>query len=188
VYAECRGKELPGSYNHVLLSRLFHIQSSRWSDLADDHMNSVHREIASFVRAALAHIITDEQVHSEVLEISMTFLQGNLQAAKQELRRLCEDEKLQPITYNHYYTDNIQKARQENMRNILKKAMNETTAQDWNGKLHISNNSFDSAKLLSSLQNRIIVDMDAQACTEALSSLDAYYKVSFSFIPTRDLS
>lgn len=132
-----------------------------------------------FVRAALAHVIKDEQVHSEVLETTIASLQKNIQAAKQELEVLCEDEKLQPITYNHYYTDNIQKARQEAMRNMLKKAMDETTAQDWNGRVHISNSSFDAAKLLSSLQTRIIVDMDAQACAEALSSLHAYYKVGY---------
>lgn len=51
--------------------------------------------------------------------------------------------------------------------------MNETTTQNWNGKLHVSNNSFDAAKLISSLQNRIIVDMDAQATAEALSGLYA---------------
>jgi len=55
--------------------------------------------------------------------------------------------------------------------------MNETSAQDWNGKLHISNNSVDAEKLLASLQKRIVVDMDAQACTEALAGLSAYYKV-----------
>jgi hypothetical protein len=60
---------------------------------------------------------------------------------------------------------------------MVRKGMNETTTQDWNGKLHVSNNNFDAAKLLSALQNRIIVNMDAQASAEALSGLYAYYKV-----------
>jgi hypothetical protein len=60
---------------------------------------------------------------------------------------------------------------------MIGKAMNDNAAQGWSGKLHVSNNNFDAAKLLSSLQSRIVVDMDAQACAEALSGLNAYYKV-----------
>ncbi len=55
--------------------------------------------------------------------------------------------------------------------------MVEVTTQDWNGKLHVSNNVVDAEKLVASLQKRIIVDMDAQACAEALAGLLAYYKV-----------
>ena len=43
---------------------------------------------------------------------------------------------------------------------------------------HVSNNNFDAAELLSALQSRIIVDMDEQACVEALSGLRADYKVT----------
>ena len=46
--------------------------------------------------------------------------------------------------------------------------MNETSAQDWNGKLHISNNSVDTDKLLASLQKRTVIDIDTQACYKAI--------------------
>ena len=177
IYVKNRGKELPGNYNHILLSELYHVQSSRWPVLARDHLENVFDEIVSFVAAALRHITADDQVLVEILELTTLSLQKNMQAAKDELEKLCHDEKLQPITYNHYYTDNIQNARQEATKRIIKKAMNETTTQDWNGKLHVSNTTWDAAKLLSSLQNRITVNMDGQACAEALSGLQAYYKV-----------
>jgi predicted urease superfamily metal-dependent hydrolase len=129
------------------------------------------------VEAALSHITQDELVLMEILEITTFSLQENMQAAKDELDKLCHDEKLQPITYNHYYTDNIQNARQDATKKMIRKAMNETTTQDWNGKLHISNTTWDAAKLLASLQSRVTVNMDGQACAEALSGLHAYYKV-----------
>ena len=177
MYTESRGKELPGNYNHILLSRLFHAQSSRWPDLAVSHLDNVHHEITCFAQAALQHVIKDDRVCTNVLDSASATLRAHVEGAKKELDKLCRDEQIQPITYNHYYTDNIQNARQEALRKLLKKAMNETASQDWNGKLHVSNNTFDAAKLLSSLQSRIIVDMDAQACAEALSGLNAYYKV-----------
>jgi hypothetical protein len=37
-----------------------------------------------------------------------------------ELDGLCCDERLQPITYNHYYTDNIQNARQAELKNFIR--------------------------------------------------------------------
>ncbi len=55
--------------------------------------------------------------------------------------------------------------------------MNEASTEDWNGKLHISKSSINAEKLVASLQKRVIVDMDAQTCTEALAGLSAYYKV-----------
>lgn len=127
--------------------------------------------------AALGHITPDGQIRSTLWERMEHALLVNKHKAEEELLRLCEDEKQQPITYNHYYTDNVQNARQDSTRKLVKKAMEEASTQDWNGKLHISNNSVDADKLLASLQKRIVVDMDAQACAEALAGLAAYYKV-----------
>ncbi|MCJ1391566.1 hypothetical protein MMC18_004430 [Xylographa bjoerkii] len=178
IYSNSRGKELPGNYNHVLLSELFHIQSGRWRDIAENHLTTIYDEIAEFVVSALSHITKDEGVQTELSDIILVSLQKNRQAAEAELRKLCEDEEQQPITYNHYYTDNVQKARQDSTRKLIRKAMNDATAQDWNGKLHVSNNTVDAEKLLASLQSRIVVNMDGQACAEALAGLQAYYKVA----------
>ena len=62
--------------------------------------------------------------------------------------------------------------------------MNEASAEDRNGRLHISKNSVDAEKLVASLQKLIIVDMNAQACTEALVGLSAYSKVT-TLVPSK---
>jgi hypothetical protein len=161
----------------MLLTEMFHVQSSRWHDIASAHLADVCDEIVAFVEAALKHVSSDERVLVELLEITTSSLLYNKQAAEEELCKIYDDEKRQPQTYNHYYTDTIQNARLESTRNMLKNAMQEVSNQDWNGKLHISNNSVDSHRLLTSLQNRITVNMDEQACEEALAGLKAYYKV-----------
>ncbi|KAK5017524.1 hypothetical protein LTR16_000589 [Cryomyces antarcticus] len=178
IYIKNRGKELPGNYNHVLLSELFHIQSSRWHEIAENHLETLHEKITAFVIAVLHHIARDEQVLVELLDITGGSLLRSKKAAKDELQKLLEDEKQQPITYNHYYTDNVQHSRQESTRKLLRKAMDETRRYDWNGKLHVSNTSFDAEKLLGLLQKRVVVNMDGQACAEALAGLSAYYKVA----------
>ncbi|KAL8783924.1 MAG: hypothetical protein Q9195_009234 [Heterodermia aff. obscurata] len=174
VYVSSRGKELPGNYNHALMSDLFHVQASRWKTIAGKHVETFSNAIEEFVKAAVSHITQEPEIKTKLWERSKLPLLENKQATEEELSRLCEDEKQQPITYNHYYSDNVQKARQDSTRDLIKKTMNEASAEDWNGRLHISNNSVDAEKLVASLQKRIIIDMDAQACTEALVALKTF--------------
>lgn len=171
---------MPGNYNHVFLSELFSVQSSRWHQIAEDHLNHLYEEIVGFVKSALSHVVQNEQVLYELLEIASTSLQRSKQNAEEELKKLCDDEKQQPITYNHYYTDNVQKSRQDSTCQMIRTAMDEARQVDWNGRFHVSNTQVDAEKLLTSLQSRITVNMDSQACEEALAGLNAYYKVNTS--------
>ena len=111
IYINSRGRELPGNYNHVLMSELFHIQSSRWYTIANDHMTTLYGEIKAFMKAVLNHITRDGQILAELLEITKLSLPKSKHAGDEELSRICQDKKQQPITYNHYYTDNVQNAR-----------------------------------------------------------------------------
>ncbi|KFZ20776.1 hypothetical protein V502_02980 [Pseudogymnoascus sp. VKM F-4520 (FW-2644)] len=178
VYVRTRGKELPGNYNHVLLSELFHEQSSLWGQFASDHVAHLFDKTRVFVEKTLLHVITEDKVRGEILQLATARLEISRQNAQVELQKIIDDEKRQPITYNHYYTDNIQNARHESLKKAIQKAMKVVVDEDWHGKFHISNNQLDSEKLLASLQKRVVVNMDDQACSEALAGLAAYYKVA----------
>ena len=178
MYLESRGKELPGNYNHVLLTDLFHLQSSRWLSIAEEHAEKVAQKIATYVNGALKYLIVDERVLAELTEMVDQELRRNKELATAELQKLWQDERTQqPITYNHYYTDNVQKSRQSSARGELRSAVQQAVDKDWNGKFHFVNNSVDETRFLDSLQRRIIVNMEEQACNEALIGLKAYYKV-----------
>jgi hypothetical protein len=174
---QTRGRELPGNYNYVLLSELFHEQSTRWQSIAEDHVAKVNHVVTAFVEMALLRVIREDNVRREISAFTSSGLEEGAHLASQELQRIIADEKLQPITYNHYYTDNIQKARQDSLRKSIQKVMRGVIDDDFHGKLHVSNTITDVDKLLASLERKVIVDMDDQACTEALASLNAYYKV-----------
>ena len=180
TYRENRGKELPGNTNHVLLSELFHTQASRWPKIAESHIAKVHRIITDFMRLALDHVVKEDAVRSEIADIVALYLRKNIQASKAELVRLLEDEQQQqPITYNHYYTDNIQRSRQDNTKAAVEKGLIETGVITWsNGKMTGGNTMVNGGQLLTALQQTINVDMDKQASEEALAGLDAYYKAS----------
>jgi hypothetical protein len=104
-------------------------------------------------------------------------LDNSLRKAHEELRNILSDEQGYPITYNHYYTDNIQKAREDASREGLQASMDHAVANECNGKLHVSNTPMGLTKLASSLKSRLVVDMTKQACEESLAALNAYYKV-----------
>lgn len=73
--------------------------------------------VTQFVDSAIQFVVRDEQVRQSLRRIIMNTLNENVQKAYQELIRLLHDERGHPITYNHYYTDNIQKARQDGFDN-----------------------------------------------------------------------
>ena len=178
VYHDTRGQELPGNYNSAFLTELFHEQSSRWPTIARKHILQLHGEICEFIQRTLAHEVKEDHVYQEMQKILSRSLRANLDAALAELQRLCDDEKMQPITYNHYYTDNIQKSRQDNARRAFEHAL-KCGLNEWSGSSDIKNAiRSNNSVLLASMQSRLIVDMDRQACEEAKTSLKAYYKVS----------
>ncbi|KAF9876541.1 dynamin [Colletotrichum karsti] len=179
TYRDTRGRELPGNYNHILLAELFHEQSSPWRSIAESHLDAVSHSISKWVHQAVSRLFPEERLRADVNTLCQGRLENARRNAYDELRKLLEDEEQHPITYNHYYTDNIQKARNDCQRNAIQNALKET-AKQWaasDGKLDTSNN-FEMARFISTLQPKICVDMDMQACEEALAGLNAYYKVS----------
>ncbi|KAF3050093.1 hypothetical protein E8E11_000215 [Didymella keratinophila] len=178
IYLSNRGRELPGTYNQEVLSELFHEQCSRWGDISRDHLLTVSSLVNGFVCAVLEHIIIDDTVHSNVRARIRQSLDSDLEKARNELHDILKDESAHPITYNHYYTDNTQNARADAAKKHLQTSMDYAIANEWNGKLHVSNTQVDLNRLCSSLKNRVVVDMTEQACEESLEALNAYYKVA----------
>ena len=139
-----------------------------------------------FIDDAVQYISVDDQVSAEMLERIGDLLNESKQGAFEELDKLCNDKSQQPITYNHYYTDNIENARRDTTRNWVRRAMQDAAVAVYNGKLHISNTAADADKLLNALQRQVSIDMDEQACSEVLAAFSAYYKVRSTVLQRRN--
>ncbi|PCG92464.1 Dynamin [Penicillium occitanis (nom. inval.)] len=180
VYTRTRGKELPGNHNSALLAELFHEQSQRWASIAEAHVGAIREIISQWTEKAVKNVIREDEdgLRREVGGILQDFLDSCEKLALEELNKLLEDERRSPLTYNHYYTDNIQKARGDMQKAAVRNAINLAKEQDWNGKLHINNDAWGIERFVVAVESRIVVDMDEQACKEALTQLKAYYKVA----------
>lgn len=181
AYVRTKGKELPGNYNSALLGELFFEQSQPWSHIAENHVDSVLSAVSKWIDKAVDVLFHEEKLRREIRDLLQEWMQGARNQALNELGKLVQDEKRSPLTYNHYYTDNVQKARLDYQRMAMKNVVSEVTQRDWHGKLHIPNCSSEIEKFVSALQARIIVDMEEQACNEAVTELSAYYKVIIIF-------
>ncbi|KAL7795108.1 P-loop containing nucleoside triphosphate hydrolase protein [Trichoderma ceciliae] len=176
AYSRTRGRELPGNYNSALLAELFHEQSQRWPGIAEFHIHSILEIVSQWIQLAVERLIPSESMRGQIHAMLQEWLENTEKLALEELRKLIEDERRSPLTYNHYYTDNVQKARLDAQRKAVQNAVR--AEHDSQGKLHISNITIDIERFVSAIGSRITVDMDEQACNEAITELHAYYKVA----------
>ncbi|KAH9427484.1 hypothetical protein MCOR02_012115 [Pyricularia oryzae] len=178
VYLRTRGRELPGNYNHVLLAELFLEQSSRWLPIATAHVESIIAIVTRWLQHAIRVVLPEDKLRGDVLAICYQWMEDAGNNALMEFDKLKKDEQRQPITYNHYYIDNIQKSRHGFLREAVEGAIKNTASSDYHGKLHVSNIPMDIEKFLEAMKRKVNVDMDDQACAESMAGLEAYYKVA----------
>ncbi|EQB51852.1 hypothetical protein CGLO_08572 [Colletotrichum gloeosporioides Cg-14] len=178
TYLQTRGRELPGNYNHVLLAELFHEQSSPWRDIAERHVSTVFDRVSKWVHRAINRLFHEEHLRRDIDAICQRKLEDSREKAFEELNKIIADEERHPITYNHYYTDNIQQARSDSQKSAFQSALTSTLNNGWSGKMNSIAETSQMEKFLDCLQPKICVDMDEQACEEALAGLNAYYKVA----------
>jgi hypothetical protein len=132
--------------------------------------------VAQFAGSALGFVVKDPKVQHSLTQVIIDTQGVRDQDAYEELDKLLEDEARHPITYNHYYTDNIQKTRLDRLSKHL---------EDYVGNaIQRLESSKDVHRLLSSIQDCANIDMTEQACVDARTDLAAYYKVRSSVLPS----
>ncbi|KAK6515208.1 hypothetical protein TWF506_007552 [Arthrobotrys conoides] len=173
-WLETRGCELPGNTNSDFLTELYHEQCSPWLEIAESHLKKVYDYINLFIQKLFVFIAPDDQVQRNLLKEVEESLRACIDDAKLEMKKLWQDEMTLPMTYNHYYTDNVQKERKDELTGILRSILNDATNGNLNANTHVHTSTIRShLGLLKTEPN-----MEAQACKDAIISLKAYYKVA----------
>ena len=172
ILQRCRGRELPGNFNPMLIGQLFWEQSEPWKQLAEAHVIAISDRCRQFVRRALEHV-APEDVRDRIWEFKVEpALNNALAAGTEELGKILNDKKCHPSAYNHYYTTTIQKNRHKNLEKVVSSV---TTAAT----MKVQEFQYISpVKVRSEMDKAIIKDMDRFSAQEVLDSQQAYYKVS----------
>jgi hypothetical protein len=180
VLFRTRGRELPGNFNPLLIAELFWEQSENWQELAEGHLHDVSRLCTNFVIDLLRGISPSDiyaRIQASTVEES---LKKRLQAGEAELKKLLEDRKRYPMTYNHYYAITIQKMQREKNRTEPERCMKNATTKIGmydNRSNYAEDAKVDDEKVFRDFHEKLELDMDNHSCSEALDDLHAFYKV-----------
>lgn len=177
-----RGRELPGTYNPLIVAELFSQQCHPWTGLVSDLTDKLLAAAYTTVRSVLGHV-ADEQTASalfrNVIEPAMEDLKRDVFEKVEEI--LDPHISGHPITYNHYLTENVQKAQIErHKRNLeiqLQKFFGLDTANGVTDRTQ-SYSPFNLKVLLDKIMSETEPNMDRHSCSVAADFMEAYYKVN----------
>lgn len=176
-----RGRELPGSFNPLLVSELFRDQSRPWERIAREHVHDIWIASRTFLESLLSILADQDTFGSLFTHWVGPVLTERFTKANERLDHLLIDRERHAITYNHYYTEVLQSLRQERQVKELEGKIERFIDSSSNSQ-HAYMGSLDASRLASSLATQSERDMDKFACSELLDSVRAFYKVS-TFIP-----
>ncbi|OAG40182.1 hypothetical protein AYO21_05660 [Fonsecaea monophora] len=183
-----RGRELPGLFNPSIVDELFFDQCRPWQHL----LHETEEKLATAARATVELVV--EHISDSVTGdgIMRFLIRPNLEAIFSKLHKKVE-EVLKPhvkghaITYNHYFTENLQKKRRDAEREGLAEkilafyggGLDPTSDNSEERMFHFST---DTGALLTALLQDTESDMSRFACIDATNAMEAYYKVALKSI------
>ncbi|KAI9649684.1 hypothetical protein NHQ30_002265 [Ciborinia camelliae] len=176
-----RARELPGTFNPMIIADLFREQSQPWEQLARDHIDAVWEAISDFLEHVSEHIAdeaTSNTLFQTIFNPALKQLLADLNNKAEEL--LKPHQSSHPITYSNNFVEKLQEIRQERHKAEIAQVVRShfavsstkatfTPVRDFN---------YDLEKLVIKLANRAEPDIIRFSCSEALDYMYAYYAVA----------
>ena len=167
-----RGRELPGTYNPMLIGELFREYSVDWNSITHRHLRRIWQQAKHFVELVL-HNIADEHVVDMCCRLVIDpELEDILESAVERVDSFLTELKRQPITYNDYFMDTVQKIRRARIEDEMRRKL-ERAIETRRGTIHTE----DAGWAVSGMLSESRLDMDAVAAEEVVDRMFAYYKV-----------
>ncbi|KAI0405870.1 P-loop containing nucleoside triphosphate hydrolase protein [Xylaria palmicola] len=181
IMREGRGRELPGSYNPLIVGELFGKQCKPWGGLVDNLGNCLLQSAHITISAVLDHVADEETATGIIHRIVMPSMETVKEALTDKLEEILHPHlKGHPITYNHYLTENVQKAQAERKRRDMESRLEDFFEDDLAD--GVATYEFSMKSLLDALMSNTEPDMDSYACSMAIDMMQAYYKVALKTV------
>ncbi|KAH8696359.1 P-loop containing nucleoside triphosphate hydrolase protein [Talaromyces proteolyticus] len=176
---QTRGRELPGTFNPMIISDLFMEQCNPWEEITRKHISQVGHAVKVFIGLAVSYVAdkaTSAALMRDIFHPQLDELQQAVEAKTSDL--LKPHREGHPITYNHYFTENLQKIRHQRRESEV--------LQSIQGFFNVSNvdSPYEQSgpiklrELFNSIMQNREPDMCRFASAEALHCMLAYYKVA----------
>ena len=172
-----RGRELPGTFNPLIIGDLFYLQSKPWETIVTECIDTLLEDVQNAIMPIVRDVL-DEKSSSGLLEHiinpSIEKIEASLREKTGEL--LKPQKSGHPITYNQLFTEIVQKAREEHRRKSIKDKLKTFFGQNY-GTTSLQKISFNMESLIDALGSETEASMEHFACSEAISCMQAYYTV-----------
>ncbi|KAL9045218.1 MAG: hypothetical protein Q9214_001710 [Letrouitia sp. 1 TL-2023] len=179
LLSNMRGRELPGMYPPLIVGDLFREQSKPWEGLARSHVKAAWDAAKLFIDMLLSHLAdetTADRVLHQMVYPSMDKMRHILDEKISEIFK--PYKKGHPITYNHYFTETVQKVKEKRRKEQTIQQLHGHLSRKYGSSDNIQVEQLDVDDMVSALTTRTEADMDRYACMEILDSMEAYYKVA----------
>lgn len=188
ILRRTRGRELPGTFNPMVVCDLFMEQCALWRAITYDHIEEVSSAVKTFIELTIGHIADNATSVVLMREVFQPKLDQLRQAAiAKNLDLLKSHTERHPITYNHYFTENLQKIRNERrQKEVMQSIQRFFDSLD----LEPSYPTLETVNiqaLSKSIMESTEPDMGKFASAEALDCMLAYYKASTCFLIRHEL-
>ncbi|KAF1994371.1 hypothetical protein P154DRAFT_32097 [Amniculicola lignicola CBS 123094] len=174
ILKRSRGKELPGSFNPLVISQLFWEQSKKWNEMTLQHVDKVSQSCKSFITVVLQAFAPDD-IRPRLSDLCFDGLDKSIKAAQEELAKIISDKSRHPMTYNHYFTSTIQDQRKSLYADAMLKVVDSVVET----RTHFGAPSppfIDPGRLKSGVKSHLEQNMDRFSAEEALDYQQAFYK------------
>jgi GTP-binding protein EngB required for normal cell division len=175
-----RGRELPGTFDPLIIGQLFHEQKKPWAGLINQCLDVILQRVRFLAHKALMHVCDE----TSLAGISRRFVNVRLERLTTELRDkvaelLKPHDTGHPITYNHYLTESVEKAQSERRTKDIRSTLEGVLGDDYteDGVRYFA---LDVDVLVNALVSKTEADMDTYASSTATDFMEAYYKVRTS--------
>ncbi|KAK8036251.1 hypothetical protein PG993_008865 [Apiospora rasikravindrae] len=175
---ESRGRELPGTYQPLIVAELFSKQCKPWKGLVVVLSDRIVASSLATVSAVLQYVSDEKTAKSLLQEVVGPSLEKLRESLSTKVEEILEPHVSgHPITYNHYLTENVQKAqasrKRRELEDQLKSFFDVDELANFKAALKVNLRS-----LLGTLVSSSEPDMDNVSCSMATDMMEAYYKVA----------
>jgi GTPase SAR1 family protein len=173
-----RGRELPGTFNPLIVTDLFLEQSRPWEAIVRRHVEKVWQAASRFIRLVVTHAAdasTAKGLQDEVVEPAMKDI---FKAMRDKTTALLNPHQYgHPITYNQPFAETLEKLRRERRQEQAERMLREYFGVDTLKPCRL-NDQYHLQTLANTLAASAEPDIKRSAASDALDCLNAYYMVS----------
>lgn len=175
-----RGCELPGTFNPLIVGDLFLEQCRPWREITTGLTEDILEAVYRTTQAILDHVVVPEVADGVLRDINAGIEKLKIECGDKVTELLIPHDVGHPITYNHYLTDQVQKAQSDRFKkaleSVVKRHLGDFQGKESDVTYYTPNNS--KALLVDAMSKIQETDMELHAASLAVNYMQAYYKAS----------